>query len=47
MRAGPRGHLRAIGYLIAVAGPFVVVAGFLPFRDTLQPLTIGPATAIR
>jgi two-component system sensor histidine kinase KdpD len=41
MRAGPRGHLRAIGYLIAVAGPFVVVAGFLPFRDTLQPLTIG------
>jgi two-component system sensor histidine kinase KdpD len=41
MRAGPRGHLGAIGYLIAVAGPFVVVAGFLPFRDTLQPLTIG------
>ena len=41
MRAGPRGHLRALGYLIAVAGPFVVVAGFLPFRDTLQPLTIG------
>ena len=41
MRAGPRGRLRAIGYLIAVAGPFVVVAGFLPFRDTLQPLTVG------
>jgi two-component system sensor histidine kinase KdpD len=41
LRAGPRGHLRAIGYLIAVAGPAAVVLMFLPFRDTLQPLTIG------
>jgi two-component system sensor histidine kinase KdpD len=41
LRAAPRGHLRAIGYLIAVAGPAAVVLVFLPFRDTLQPLTIG------
>jgi two-component system sensor histidine kinase KdpD len=41
LRAGPRGHLRAIGYLIAVAGPAAVVLVFLPFRDTLQPLTLG------
>jgi two-component system sensor histidine kinase KdpD len=39
--AAPRGRMRAIGYLIAVAGPAVVVLTFLPFRDTLQPLTIG------
>ena len=41
LRAAPRGRLRAIGYLIAVAGPAAVVLVFLPFRDTLQPLTIG------
>jgi two-component system sensor histidine kinase KdpD len=41
MRAGPRGHQRAIGYLIAVVGPALVVLAFLPWRDTLQPLTIG------
>src|SRR6476619_2152580 len=41
LRAGPRGHQRAIGYLIAVAGPTLVVLAFLPWRDTLQPLTIG------
>jgi len=33
--------MRALGFLIALAGPAIVVAVFLPFRDTLQPLTIG------
>jgi two-component system, OmpR family, sensor histidine kinase KdpD len=41
LRAGPRGHQRLIGYAIALIGPAVVVAIFRPWRDELQPLTIG------
>ncbi len=32
---------RSIGYLIAVLGPVLVVAIMLPWRDRIEPLTIG------
>ncbi len=32
---------RLVGYAVAVAGPAIVVAVFLPWRDAVQPLTLG------
>jgi two-component system sensor histidine kinase KdpD len=37
--AGPR--RRALGYALAVAGPALIVAAFLPLRADVEPLTVG------